>query len=82
MFFSQNNIFTRNNSARPVLDIFRSVFRFCKKRVTINENISFTDYASGIRVGSKLTINWKNGSDVTIFRYDIIVIFFDVVLFL
>ena len=30
----------------------------------------------------KLVVNWKNGNGVTIFRHDIIVNFFDIVLFL
>ena len=39
---------------------------------------------SGIRLPdcSKLAINWKNDNDVTVFRHDVIVNFFDVVLFL
>ena len=38
-------------------------------KVTINENTSFTDYASRIRIPgcSKLTKHWKNGNDVKIF---------------
>ena len=49
---------------------------------TTNENISFTDYASGIRLPgcSKLAANWKHSNDVTIFRNDVIVKFFDLVL--
>ena len=45
---------------------------------TINENISFMDYTSGIRLPdcSKLVINWKNDSDVIIFWHDVIVRFF------
>ena len=48
----------------------------------MNENINFTDYASGIQLPycSKLSINWKNGNGVTIFQHDVIVIF-DVPLF-
>ena len=39
---------------------------------------------SGIRLPdcSKLAINWKNDNDVTVFRHDVIVNFFDVVFFL
>ena len=39
---------------------------------------------SGIRLPdcSKLAMNWKNDNDVTVFRHDVIVNFFDVVLFL
>ena len=42
----------------------------------MNENISFADYASGIQLPycSKLSINWKNDNDLTIFRNDIIVV--------
>ena len=45
---------------------------------------SLTDYASRIRLqeSSKLAINRKNGNDVTTFRHDVIVNFFDVLLFL
>ena len=42
--------------------------------VTINENVGFTDYASGIQLPdcSKLAINWKNNNNITIFRHDVI----------
>ena len=42
----------------------------------MNENISFTDYTSGIQLPycSKLSRNWKNDNDLTIFRNYIIVI--------
>ena len=50
------------------------------QNVIINENeiITFTNYASGIRLPhcSKLTINLKNDNDVTIFQHDIFVKFF------
>ena len=57
---------------------------FVRWKVTINRNISFTNCASGIRLldCSKLAVNWKNVNDVKIFRDDVIVNFFDVVLFL
>ena len=50
--------------------------------MTFNENVNFTDYASGIRLPdcSKLAIDRKNDNDVTICQYD--VIFNDFVLFL
>ena len=50
--------------------IFSSVFSFCK--------ISFTDNGSRIWLPdcSKFTVNWKHGHDITILRYDVIVIFF------
>ena len=52
---------------------------FVRYKVTINENESFADYASGIRRldCSKLAINWKNYNDVKSSRN-----VFDVVLFL
>ena len=42
---------------------------FVRQKVTINENLSFTDYVSGNRLRdcSKLAVNWKNDNDVTIF---------------
>ena len=42
------------------------------------------DYASEIRLPgcSKLAVNWKNDNDVTIFRNDVIINLYDVVLFL
>ena len=51
--------------------------------MTVNENIRFTHYASGIRLPdcSKLAINWKKNNDITIFWHDFIVNFFDVALF-
>ena len=41
----------------------------------IYENVSFTDYASGIRLTdySKLAINQKNDNDIIIFQHDVIV---------
>ena len=44
--------------------------------VTFHKNISFTDYASKIRLAdcSKLAVNWKNDNDVTLYWYAAIVI--------
>ena len=55
-----------------------------RQKVTITKNIAFADSVSGIWPPdcSKLAKNLKNGNDVTIFRHDIIVNFFWVVLFL
>ena len=54
---------------------FSSVFSFCKWKVTTNGNVSFTDYASRIRLldYSKLAIYWRNNNDVTISRHDVTV---------
>ena len=48
------------------LDLFSI---FVRGKVTVNENISFADSASGIRLpnGPKLAINQKNDNDATIF---------------
>ena len=56
---------------------FSSVYSFCKIKSYYNENISFTDYAFGIRLPEcyKLVVNWKNDNDVTIFWHDAIVNF-------
>ena len=61
---------------------FTSVFSFCKIK-EINENLSITYYASGIRLldCSKLTMNWKNGNNVTAHQHDVIVKLFDITLF-
>ena len=52
--------------------------------MAINENVSTTDYASRIQFPdySILAINWKNDNEITISRHDLIVNFFDVVVFL
>ena len=49
----------------------------------INENKSFTDNASGIRLldCSELAVNWENDNDVTNFRNYVIVKFFKIALF-
>ena len=63
---------------RAVFEILVFWSVFIRWKVTINENISFTDYASKIRLPdcSKLAANWKNHNDVTISRHNIIVNFF------
>ena len=58
---------------------FSSIFSFCKmKNVAINENISFTDYASGIRLPDwpRLGINWRNDNDFTTCWHDVLLKFF------
>ena len=61
-----------------VLDIFLTLFSvFLRKKVTVNKNISFTDYASTICLSdhSELAIHQKTKNDVTIFWHCIIVRF-------
>ena len=61
---------------------------FVSQKVTVNENVSFSDHASGTRLPdcSKLVMNWKIDNGVTICRREVIVIFFvcvcDVAVFL
>ena len=52
--------------------------------VTVDENLSFTGNAFRIRLPdcSRLGINRENNSDVTICQHDLIVNFFDVIVFL
>ena len=40
---------------------------FVKQNVTVNENVSFTDYTSRLQLSncSKLAINWKNDNEAT-----------------
>ena len=57
---------------------------FVRQKVTVTENITFADSVSVIRPPdfSDLVKNPKNDNDVTIFRHDVKVTFFDVGLFL
>ena len=59
-----------------MLEIFQFCFQFCK--IKGNENISFTDHESWIRLRdcSKLPINPKNDNNVIVCRPDVIVTFF------
>ena len=56
---------------------------FVKEKVTINENISFTDYTSGLRRLNcfKLVINSKNDNDVTNSDITPLSDFFDIAVF-
>ena len=50
---------------------------FARLKITFNENLSFTEYASGIRLlgCSKLVTNQKNDNDVKTCRHDVIINF-------
>ena len=83
-FFGQNSTFTQSNSvtaARDFLVLFSVSVRW---KVTVNENVSFTDCAFGIRLPdcSKSAIILKNENEVTIYRMRSSPIFFDLTLFL
>ena len=77
-FFCKNVTFAQSNSVKAVIDIFSSVFTYCKIfQVTFNKNVCFIDQATGIRLPdcSKLSINRKNYNDLTICRHGVIVSF-------
>ena len=84
VFSSKKYLDTKQQCQSCVRDFLVLFSVFVKRKITFNENISFTDCASGIRLldYSKLALNWKNGNDITIFRHAVIVNFFDGVLFL
>ena len=73
-FFGKNNTFTHST-------IFKTVFVVLQ--FSINENVSFADYVSEMRVPdySKSTIKQNNDSDVIISINDVIFKFFDTFLF-
>ena len=57
---------------------FSSVSGYVRWKVSINENISFIDHASGIQLtsGCKLAINQKKDNGITICWHDVIITFF------
>ena len=60
------------------------ILSFSKMKGTINKSVNFSDYASGIVLPyySKLALTEKNDNEVTIFRHDVIINFFEVQVFL
>ena len=64
-FYGKNSTFTQSNSVRDFLAVFPV---FVRLKTTVNENVSFIDYASGIWLPDcfKLSINWKNDNNVPI----------------
>ena len=60
---------------RAVLEIVSFCFHFLQWKFTVNENVSFADYASGIRLldCSKLSINRENDNDATTCLHNVIV---------
>ena len=78
-YFGKNNNFTQSNSVGAVFEIFLFLFSvFVRQKITINENVSFTDYALGIGLPhrSKLSINRRNDNDVTISHFFIFLVKF------
>ena len=70
--FRQNSTFTESSSLRAALDCSDLSSVFVRQKVTINENLSFTDHASGIQLPdcSKLVISQKFDKDIC--RHDVI----------
>ena len=77
-FFCKKSAFTQSHSEGCVRDFLVLFSVFVIQKVAINENVSFTDYASGIRLPDcyKLATNWKNSNDITICQNYIIANFF------
>ena len=75
IFWQKLYLYSKQKCKNCVRDFLVLFSVFVRQKVTINENVSFTDYVSRIRLpdSSKLAINRKNDNDVKIFRHDIIV---------
>ena len=84
VFCPKKYLYSKQQCESCVRDFLVLFSVFVRQKVTITENITFADSVSGIRPPdcSKLAKNPKNDNDVTIFRHDVNVNFFDVVLFL
>ena len=76
-------LYSKQQCESCVRDSLALFLVFVRRKVTINEKISFKEYVSEIRLPdcSKLSANWKNGNDVTIFISAVIVNFLDVFCF-
>ena len=84
VFCPKKYLYSKQQCESCVRDFLVLFSVFVRQKVTITENITFADSVSRIRPPdcSKLAKNPKNDNDVTIFRHDVNVNFFDVVLFL
>ena len=84
VFCPKKYLYSKQQCDSCVRDFLVLFSVFVTEKVTITENRTFGDAVSGIRPldCSKLATNPKNDNDVTIFRHDVNVNFFDVVLFL
>ena len=74
-FWQKQYLYLQQQYESCVRDFLVQFSFFVRWKITINENISFTEYTSGTRLPdcSKLAINWKNDNGVTIFRHNVIV---------
>ena len=84
VFFPKKYLYSKQQCESCDRDFLVLFSVFVRQKVTVTENITSADSVSGIRPldCSKLAKNPKNDNNVTIFRHDVIVNFFDVVLFL
>ena len=84
VFCPKNYIYSKQQCESCNRDFLVMCSVFVRQKVTINEKINFADSLSGIWPPdcSKLAKNPINDNDVTIFRHDVIINLFDVVLFL
>ena len=77
-FWQKWYLYSKQQCESCVKDFLVMFSVFVRQKVTVNENVRFTDCASGIRLldCSKLAINWKNDNDCTICQHHVIVKFF------
>ena len=79
VFFVQKKYLYSKQQCESCIRDFLVLFSvFVRQKVTVNENLSFTNSASGIRPldCSNLAINQENDKEVTICLNEVIVIFF------
>ena len=74
IFLPKKYLFSKQQCESGIRDVLVLFSGFVREKVTITENITFAD--------SKLAKNPKNDNDVTVFWHDVVVNFFDVILFL
>ena len=84
VFSRKRYLYSKQQCESCVKDFLVLFSVFVRQKISITENLTFADSVSRIRPlnYSKLAKNPKNDNDVTIFRHDVIVKIFDVVLFL
>ena len=84
VFCPKKYLYSKQYCESCVTDFIVLFSVFLIEKVAINGKVTFADFVSGIRPPdcSKLAKNPKNDNDVTIFRHDVNVDFFDVALFL
>ena len=84
VFCPKKYLYSKQQCESCVRDFLVLFSVFVRQKVTITENITFSDSVSEIRCPdcSKLAKNPKNDNNVTIFRHEVNLKFFDVVFFL